>query len=68
MNTGEIDEGRVPNSGLDHVEDASSNHPMGVNLLFGDGSVRNLSNAVTPSVWVALGTRNGGEVFTADDF
>lgn len=42
----------------------SSNHPGGVNLLMGDGSVRFLSNNVDLPTWRALGTRNGGEVVT----
>ncbi len=65
-NTGVAAEGRVPNNALDHVEDSSSNHPMGVNFLFGDGSVRTINNSISPAVWQALGTRNGGEVVPGD--
>ena len=61
-NTGEADEGRVPNNALDHVEDASSRHPSGVNTLFGDGSVRMIQNTIRPAAWEALGTRAKGEV------
>ena len=41
---------------------ARSNHPGGVNVLFGDGSVRSISNNVQLATWMALGTRAGGEV------
>jgi hypothetical protein len=37
-----------------------------VNVLFGDGSVRYLSNGIEFPTWQAIGTRSGGEVITAD--
>ena len=40
----------------------SSYHPGGVNVLFGDGSVRFVKESVALDVWRALSTRNGGEV------
>src|SRR5262249_16471205 len=40
----------------------SSAHPQGVNVLFGDGSVRFISDSITLAAWRAMGTRNGGEV------
>lgn len=61
-NTGEHDEGRVPNNTLQHVEDATSRHSAGVNTLLGDGSVRMIQNTINPRTWEALGTRAGGEV------
>jgi prepilin-type N-terminal cleavage/methylation domain-containing protein/prepilin-type processing-associated H-X9-DG protein len=61
-NTGEAADGRVPNNNLGHVEDASSKHPAGVNMLMGDGSVRMFQNTIKPAVWEALGTRSGVEV------
>ncbi|MFY7954243.1 MAG: DUF1559 domain-containing protein [Armatimonadaceae bacterium] len=60
--TGEEDEARTPNNTLGHVEDCTSFHSGGVMALFGDGSVKFLRNSISPSVWVGLGTRNGGEV------
>src|SRR5205807_9069433 len=36
---------------------ARSNHPGGVNVLLGDGSVRFVSNSVDPNTWQALATR-----------
>ncbi|MDX2035175.1 MAG: DUF1559 domain-containing protein [Isosphaeraceae bacterium] len=47
---------------------ASSSHPGGVNLLLADGSVRFVKDTVNVSAWRALGTRNGGEVVSADSY
>jgi prepilin-type processing-associated H-X9-DG protein len=47
---------------------ASSNHPGGVNAVFGDGSVRFVKNTVDPVVWWNLGTIAGGEVVSADAY
>lgn len=44
------------------VVTASSRHPGGVNVAFGDGSVRFVQNAVDPKIWQALGTIAGREV------
>jgi len=49
-----------------HPEDFWSRHPLGVNFLYADGSVRSLSNAVSPSVFAALATRAGGEPVSAE--
>src|SRR5262249_59077155 len=38
----------------------SSYHPGGVNVLFGDGSVKFIKETVALNVWRALSTRNGG--------
>jgi prepilin-type N-terminal cleavage/methylation domain-containing protein/prepilin-type processing-associated H-X9-DG protein len=65
-NSGTVAEGRVPNNDLDHVEDPNSNHPHGVNFLFGDGSVRSLRNTISPALWVAITTRDGGEAVSLD--
>jgi prepilin-type N-terminal cleavage/methylation domain-containing protein/prepilin-type processing-associated H-X9-DG protein len=43
---------------------ARSQHAGGVNVLFGDGSVRFVRDAVPLDVWRAMATRNGGEVAT----
>ena len=47
---------------------ARSAHPGGVNLLLMDGSVRFATDSVDVRAWRALGTRNGGEVVSADAF
>jgi prepilin-type N-terminal cleavage/methylation domain-containing protein/prepilin-type processing-associated H-X9-DG protein len=46
----------------------TSKHPGGANLAFGDGSVRFVKSTVTPQVWWALGSREGGEVISADQY
>ncbi len=45
---------------------ASSRHPGIVNLLMCDGSVRAAKGTITPAVWWAVGSRNGGEVVSSD--
>ena len=45
---------------------ANSRHPGGVNVTMADGSVRFVKDAVNLAAWRALGTRNGGEVLSAD--
>jgi prepilin-type N-terminal cleavage/methylation domain-containing protein/prepilin-type processing-associated H-X9-DG protein len=46
----------------------SSKHPGGVNFLAGDGSVKFIKDSINLQVWRALGTRNGGEVISADSY
>jgi prepilin-type processing-associated H-X9-DG protein len=45
---------------------ASSNHPGGVNVGMGDGSVRFIKNSVNLQTWWAMGSRNLGEVISSD--
>ncbi|QEH39011.1 Type II secretion system protein G precursor [Aquisphaera giovannonii] len=47
---------------------ATSRHPGGVNVLFGDGSVRFVKDSVSAAAWRALGTIAGGEVVSADQY
>jgi prepilin-type N-terminal cleavage/methylation domain-containing protein/prepilin-type processing-associated H-X9-DG protein len=46
----------------------SSLHAGGVNVLMGDGSGRFIKSSVDLQTWRSLGTRNGGEVISADSF
>jgi len=45
-----------------------SRHPGGVNLTFGDGSVRFIKNTISPPIWQAINTIGGGEVVSADGY
>jgi prepilin-type processing-associated H-X9-DG protein len=46
----------------------SSHHPGGVNVVFGDGSVKFIKDSINLPIWRALGTRAGGEVVSADSY
>jgi prepilin-type N-terminal cleavage/methylation domain-containing protein/prepilin-type processing-associated H-X9-DG protein len=46
----------------DRVQSLRSYHPGGVNSVFGDGSVRFLTDGIDLTAYQALGTRAGGEV------
>ena len=41
-------------------------HPSGANVAFADGSIRMLSNSISPATLAALVTRAGGEVINSD--
>ena len=58
----------TPNNPLNGVEDFSSRHTGGVNMVFADGSVHFIANSIDPVLWHALGTRAGGEPISAVDF
>jgi type II secretory pathway pseudopilin PulG len=51
---------RLPNANT-FSQPASSRHHGGVNLLLGDGHARFVSNGVDRMIWMALGSRDGGE-------
>jgi prepilin-type N-terminal cleavage/methylation domain-containing protein/prepilin-type processing-associated H-X9-DG protein len=53
---------------IDGLATATSNHPGGVNICFGDGSVRFVKDSVAPQTWWALGTKAGGEVVSSDSY
>lgn len=46
----------------------SSFHPGGINVVFGDGSVRFIKNAINPRTWYSLQTIKGGEIVNADAY
>jgi prepilin-type N-terminal cleavage/methylation domain-containing protein/prepilin-type processing-associated H-X9-DG protein len=58
--------GDWPNGGFSFA--ASSAHPGGVNAAMADGSVRYIKNSIGRNIWWGLGTRNGGEVISADQY
>jgi prepilin-type processing-associated H-X9-DG protein len=47
---------------------ASSAHPGGVNVCFGDGSVHFIKNSIGRLTWWALGTKAGDEIASADQY
>ena len=58
-----------PGTMIDYdVFNARSYHPGGVNSLFMDGSVHFITNSIPQMTWRALGTRNGGETVSADEY
>jgi prepilin-type N-terminal cleavage/methylation domain-containing protein/prepilin-type processing-associated H-X9-DG protein len=62
------DVGGRPWSGAASVVAASSRHPGGANTAFCDGSIKFIKSSVSFNVWQGLGTRNGGEVVSADGY
>jgi prepilin-type N-terminal cleavage/methylation domain-containing protein/prepilin-type processing-associated H-X9-DG protein len=48
------------------AQNASSNHPGGVNVLFMDGSVRFIKTSVNYIAWYAIATPDNGEVIGSD--
>jgi prepilin-type N-terminal cleavage/methylation domain-containing protein/prepilin-type processing-associated H-X9-DG protein len=58
----------TPSSGAMNDQDAASRHPGGTNFLFGDGSVRFLTNTIDLGVYRSLSSRAGGEVISADSY
>jgi len=59
---------RTPNHPRAHPEDYWSHHPGGVNFLFADGSVHFVRDTITQKVFLALATRKGREVVSANDY
>jgi prepilin-type N-terminal cleavage/methylation domain-containing protein/prepilin-type processing-associated H-X9-DG protein len=53
---------------LQDIFPPSSNHPGGVNVAFTDGSVKFIKDTISPQTWWAIGTRNQGEVVSADSY
>ncbi len=45
---------------------SKSRHPGGVNVLFGDGSVRFIKETINPVIWIGVNTIKGNEVISAD--
>jgi prepilin-type processing-associated H-X9-DG protein len=59
-----------PNYDMDHAEIANvtSNHPGGANVLMGDGHVQFVKSSVSINIWWALGTKDGGETISSDQY
>ncbi|MCE9565456.1 MAG: DUF1559 domain-containing protein [Planctomycetes bacterium] len=56
----------APNDPFGHTDEMWGEHGNGCNVLLGDGSVRFITTFIKPTAWVALSTRNGGEVINGD--
>jgi prepilin-type N-terminal cleavage/methylation domain-containing protein len=57
----------APNNPFGHTDEMWAEHAApGCNVLLGDGSVRFISAFINPYTWVALSTRNGGDVLQGD--
>jgi prepilin-type N-terminal cleavage/methylation domain-containing protein/prepilin-type processing-associated H-X9-DG protein len=54
--------------GTSGMSTASSNHSGGVNCCFADGSVHFIKDSINPQTWWALGSRNGNEVISNDQY
>jgi prepilin-type N-terminal cleavage/methylation domain-containing protein/prepilin-type processing-associated H-X9-DG protein len=50
------------------MQNASSNHPGGVNVLFGDGSVKFIKSSVGYQAWYAIATPDNGETISSDAY
>jgi prepilin-type processing-associated H-X9-DG protein len=60
-----LKDGTVPAS---YVGGFSSHHSGGANFLFGDGSVRRLSERINPHVFHSLGHRADGNLISGDEY
>jgi prepilin-type N-terminal cleavage/methylation domain-containing protein len=59
----------LPNDSIVTDADAmSSGHTSGVQFLFGDGSVHQINNSISQSVYDALATRAGGEAVNGSEY
>jgi prepilin-type N-terminal cleavage/methylation domain-containing protein/prepilin-type processing-associated H-X9-DG protein len=54
--------------GMTGMGTATSDHPGGVNVCMTDGSVKFIKDTIAPQTWWALGSRNGGEIVSADSY
>ena len=58
----------APNNPFGHTDEMYSEHLDGANTMFGDGSVRFIAETIDPFLWVALSTRNVGEITNAEEY
>lgn len=56
----------APNHPFGHTDEMFAEHIGGANVLFGDGSVRFINQYIDPFTWVALSTRNKGDIPASD--
>jgi prepilin-type processing-associated H-X9-DG protein len=53
---------------MSNLSNSDSWHPGGVNVTMGDGSVKFIKDTVNIRTWWALGTKNNGEIISADQY
>lgn len=58
----------VDTPGEHAIVTANSQHPGGVGVLFGDGSVRFVKDTIALPTWRALATRSGAEILSSDSY
>lgn len=56
----------APNNPFGHTDEMWADHISGANVMFGDGSVRFITQYINPYTFVALSTRSGGESIDED--
>jgi prepilin-type N-terminal cleavage/methylation domain-containing protein len=57
----------APNNPFGHTDQMWGEHGPGCNVLLGDASARFVSAFIDPNVWVAMSTRDGGEIISDDE-
>jgi prepilin-type processing-associated H-X9-DG protein len=57
-----------PPGGFNDIITATSAHPGGVNVGFADGSVKFVKDSINYRTWWSIGSRNLGEVVSADQY
>lgn len=58
----------IPNAPVGHTDQMYSEHPGGVNVLMGDGSVRFIGERINAWTWVSLNTSHSGEAVSAQGY
>jgi prepilin-type N-terminal cleavage/methylation domain-containing protein/prepilin-type processing-associated H-X9-DG protein len=56
-----------PDNSVGYVDEMYSEHAGGCNVSMGDGSVHFITDTINQLVWLAMATRNGGEVYSTTD-
>ena len=59
---------KPPNQPLANTDEVWANHPDGANVLFGDGSVKFVSQMVNQLIWSRMATRAAGDVLGDEEF
>ena len=60
--------GPCGNLKLPYANVMGSKHPGGLNMAFGDGSVRFIKNSISGQTWWAVNTIKGGEIVSSDSY